>query len=296
MYGEILSAIFGAVILYCLNNNQQEQQRQQQHTRQHYQRRETKPHESIIIPNKSSNKVFRMHLRRELLTIHYAIYTLVHKLFLELKNNKPSNNYICSPYSILSIIVSVFHATTTQMIIYKNICSELGIKGIDLDVFSKIFQLLNQNKNIQMVNKTYIQERLLKFVLPDFNEKIKNYSPISPITNASEMNNFIAKSTNNNIKKFFSESIIKDSVIILLNIIYFKANWKYAFDTTDTKYKKFTHSDNTTGKVNMMYKKFKRNTVKYLEINNDQAVMLPYENDKLFLTVFCRPMICRIIT
>ena len=63
----------------------------------------------------------------------------------------------------------------------------------------------------------------------------------------------MAKETKDKIKDLIQpESLDEGTVLVLVNAIYFKADWKYQFDKTKTKEKDFYLEGSTPQKVPMM--------------------------------------------
>ncbi len=95
------------------------------------------------------------------------------------------------------------------------------------------------------------------------------------------INNWVADNTNNKIKKIIDE-ISPETVMILINAIYFKGNWKYKFDNSDTQSKRFYLADGTTKDVLMMQQEGNFN---YQTNDLFKAVELPYGDEKFSMVV-----------
>src|SRR6266498_4671618 len=102
--------------------------------------------------------------------------------------------------------------------------------------------------------------------LADF---INNYEPTR-----KEINNWVSKETNDKIKDLLSEgSLNSDTRMVLVNAIYFKADWLDQFDKDSTSDVPFHLLDGTTVDVPMMHQGM---NIPYLKGDGYQAVELAY--------------------
>ena len=67
-----------------------------------------------------------------------------------------------------------------------------------------------------------------------------------------------------------------ETIMDILNVIYFKGDWEMPFDHEYTRSEKFTNKNTSTTKVDMMYQAFK-NELKYYENDKYKAIALPYK-------------------
>ncbi len=95
------------------------------------------------------------------------------------------------------------------------------------------------------------------------------------------INKWVADNTNNKIKEIV-DYISPETVMYLINAIYFKGNWKYEFDSSDTESKPFYLAGGTTKDVLMMQQEGSFN---YLTNDLFKAVELPYGGEKFSMLV-----------
>lgn len=95
------------------------------------------------------------------------------------------------------------------------------------------------------------------------------------------INKWVADNTNNKIKEIV-DNISPETVMYLINAIYFKGNWKYKFDSSDTQSKPFYLACGTTKDVLMMQQEGSFN---YLTNDLFKAVELPYGGEKFSMVV-----------
>lgn len=100
---------------------------------------------------------------------------------------------------------------------------------------------------------------------------------------AKTINSWVSDATNGKIKEMVKPPIDPQTILFLLNAIYFKGQWTSKFDASNTKDKDFTTGDGSTKKVPMMSQSGK---FRYLENDSFQAIFLPYGAGKTGMYVF----------
>ena len=96
---------------------------------------------------------------------------------------------------------------------------------------------------------------------------------------AATINSWVENKTSGLITDFLPASAIKqDTALMLINAIYFKANWRTSFDSRSTKQDTFHVDQNTRTIVNMMYQENYFTYLRHPSLNC-QLVSLPYEDD-----------------
>ena len=155
---------------------------------------------------------------------------------------------------------------------FKNIMNSLiGLDPkVTLDIANSIWYRENFHveQNFIDVNKNYYNAEVnaLDFGAPQAKDII---------------NNWVAANTNNKIKKIIDE-LSTETVMILINAIYFKGNWKYKFEKDATDTKPFYLADGTTKNVLMMQQEGDFN---YLSTDLFTAVELPYGDEKFSMLI-----------
>lgn len=123
------------------------------------------------------------------------------------------------------------------------------------------------NKNMK-VNNQYISKinDMALISVEDFSNKTQ-------IVN--KVNNYINTNTKGMIKDVLKESSVDGTTILLLiNTIYFKANWLHRFNKSNTE--KMEFRGDTVQQIDTMYQKDKFN---YLENNKFQLLEMKYKNE-----------------
>ena len=102
---------------------------------------------------------------------------------------------------------------------------------------------------------------------------IKYEAAILPLVSVDQVNEWCSEKTHGKITKILDE--LDSAAMLLLNAVYFKADWKYPFNPSYTYTGKFTGSTETKDVRFMTQTK----NFNYYENNNVQVVELPYKND-----------------
>ena len=97
-----------------------------------------------------------------------------------------------------------------------------------------------------------------------------------------EINGWIRNKTNGKIDRMIDE-IDPQTVMFLINAIFFKGTWTTKFDASKTSEEDFNLSDNSTVKVDMMYV---QDTFSCYLGEDFQAVRLPYGRNKTSMYIF----------
>ena len=99
---------------------------------------------------------------------------------------------------------------------------------------------------------------------------------------ADTMNAWVADKTHGKIEEIIDPPISGDTVMFLINAIYFKGSWTYRFDKSDTAPGTF-HAPAGDRIVQMMHL---RGDLPYLETPDFRAVSLPYGHELYSMTIF----------
>lgn len=96
------------------------------------------------------------------------------------------------------------------------------------------------------------------------------------------INNWVKTQTKGKIASIIDQ-IPADAILYLVNAIYFKGSWQKQFEESATQKADFTLLDGSKKQVQMMNKYEK---MRYLKGSDFQAVMLPYNDNRLQMCVF----------
>jgi len=104
----------------------------------------------------------------------------------------------------------------------------------------------------------------------------------NPSGSAGIMNDWISEATKGRITNMVDPQILKDLVLLIVNTIYFKAQWQEQFDKTSTQEEPFHLLSGTDVTVPMMKI---THSFGYSEGEGWQAVSLPYKEWEISMTV-----------
>ncbi|XP_068108490.1 serine protease inhibitor A3K-like [Hyperolius riggenbachi] len=186
-----------------------------------------------------------------------------HNFFSHVANEYPKQNVICSPFSV-SVLFSMISAgakgqTQKEILegLYFNTSSNAEInvrKG-----YKHLIQILNQANSdsvLSIANALFAEESTT--FLEMFLKALKDYKveaiPIdfhTPAEAKNQINSYVEEKTNGMVKNLL-DSVDNKTVAVVLNTIYFKGKWKYAFDKKLTHDADFYVDNKTVVKVPMM--------------------------------------------
>ena len=230
-----------------------------------------------------------------------SVFHLSNKLFNSLvENDDYDSNVVLSPMSIhfaLSMLQRGAHGTTKQKIRqFMNLNEEL--EDVDIDTANRILlktyasKAKQFNESVELANLLVVDEELdinevfVKKLEEFYFSNIKEVDFSQPEESARLINNWVANKTENLIKEFLSpDAISDDSRLVLLNAIYFKANWMKSFNKFDTSSQVFDINQEKQLNVDMMNQ---QETFSFAE--NDkldcQVLDLPYEDENFSMLIF----------
>lgn len=201
-----------------------------------------------------------------------------------------TKNIFYSPYSIAAAFSIVANGATGQT--QKEILNALSSKSIDnLNADFKTFRdfveknyrsgtILNQSDLI-LVNKDYlgsgINAKFRKIVEGNYRAELDDANFENPSAEVERIRNWVSKTTNAFIPNY-EAAVDADTIIDILDVIYFKGRWENPFDSYKTWKSDFTNCDGSKSKVQMMSKTFDGSLAYYAD-EKYMAIALPYQNN-----------------
>jgi serine protease inhibitor len=178
-----------------------------------------------------------------------------------IESTPASRNIIISPLSIsyaLSMTLNGANGPTREAML-----EALRAKGISPDNINNSYKnlsgaLLNVDKrvNISIANSVWIENNFIvkksfTSILTDFYyAESRSFGVADPMA-PKQINSWIESKTNGLIKEMV-DKLNDNTVMLLINAIYFKGKWKSQFDPKNTVQKPFYKSDGTSSEVRMM--------------------------------------------
>ncbi|NXW44333.1 SPB10 protein, partial [Nyctiprogne leucopyga] len=161
--------------------------------------------------------------------------------------------------------------------------------------FKLLLTAINKPRNIYLLksaNRIYVEKTFP--LLPRYLQLSKNYYKTepqkvnfktAPEQSRKEINTWVEKQTEGKIKNLLgSRDVLNTTKLVLVNAIYFKAEWEVKFQAGKTDLQPFRLSKNKTKPVKMMYM---RDTfpVLIVETMNFKIIELPYVKRELSMFI-----------
>ncbi len=217
------------------------------------------------------------------------------KLLSELDKPKASKeNIVISPYSINAVLSMVLNGAGGTTLAETS--KYLGANPADVDAFNKsMLALMNElagadpEVELEVANATFIEKTFgfrKEFLLALRTYLLAKSTAVDFVNGSNDalqkINDWAKLSTNGRIPKIF-DSLPADTITVLLNATYFKANWVNPFKDADTSERPFKFADGSSAGVPTMMRGVESFT--YLETNAFQSVSLPYGNKRFSMYV-----------
>jgi serine protease inhibitor len=214
------------------------------------------------------------------------------KLLSQINRKDGSQNFLFSPASIGWCLAMVWNGA--QGSTRDEIATALETKGFnsaDMNQayaeWKKSWNAIDPKVQLEIANSIWARKGIA--LKPEFVEINKKYFDAETaeldFNNPSALttiNGWVKSKTRNKMDKIVDE-ISPDSVIFLINAIYFNGKWTKAFDAAKTKEEDFTIGSGSRKKLPMMHQ---RGSYEYLEQDEFQAVRLPYGSKRLSMEIF----------
>ena len=147
-----------------------------------------------------------------------------------------------------------------------------------------VLPALDQYTTVRLANGIWVAERFPIFAeyieacKKSFDAEAKNVPTFTDQKVIDDINHFAAQHTNNLIKKIIDPSMVDDNTVMaLVNALYFKAKWQDKFKETDTRKQTFTTLSGQQIQTDMMHR---TDEMIYGESEDYQLVELPYKGGK----------------
>lgn len=205
--------------------------------------------------------------------------------FSEAEPNKDGNVFI-SPTSLFMALSMVYNGA--DGVTKEEIAKVLQAEGIDVDELNQanaslmnLFHRSSKQVQLNIANSIWLNENYhfqTEFAQNNkdyYNAEIKEID-INDSQSPKMINNWVKEKTNGKIEEIVESPLDPDLVTVLINAIYFKGDWKYEFDKSQTEDRPFYLRDGATNSIPLMTLHEK---LAYMENENLQAVSLPYGNE-----------------
>ncbi|MBM2815092.1 MAG: Serpin family protein [Ignavibacteria bacterium] len=214
------------------------------------------------------------------------------KLFREVSNEEPGKNLFISPFSV-SVALGMANngaASTTRDAFIR----VLEQQGMNIEEINKSYQglqdvlpILDPNVRFDIANSCWyklgysFEQSFFDICAQYFYSSVTGLDFGNP-ESVKIINKWVSDKTAGKIPEVIDQ-INANSVLFLINALYFKASWTVEFDKKKTFTGGFKKVDNSTVSCSMM---FRDDSLMSLETSEFDAVELPYGNGAYSMILF----------
>ena len=215
------------------------------------------------------------------------------KLFELIQQSNPNNNIVISPYGVFSNLLLLYNGAggeTYEEI--KNVLNPSEPNYADPN-FGELYDILmNTSGNYELyianglfLNKNYeFKSSFINVANNYFLTETKNIDVTNSFGSSEMINNFISQNTNGLINNIISPSDINENtVLVIVNAIYFYGTWATKFNKGDTEPRNFYISPTDIVEVPTMV----ANDVSLKDgvFGNIRVIEIPYKGNNIAMVV-----------
>ncbi len=203
--------------------------------------------------------------------------------------NEQSENIILSPLSASMLLGMLMNGADGETL--AQIREMLGFEDAPIDEINDYYRqlidvlpaldqhtLLNLANGIWVVERFPLQADFVQACKQSFDAEAKNVPTFVDDNVLADINRFAATHTNNRIKDIINRRMVDDNTVMaLVNALYFKAKWQDKFQTSQTSKQKFTTLLGEQIQTDFMHR---TKEMRYSEGDDYQLVELPYKGGK----------------
>ncbi len=245
-----------------------------------------------VIPNqkpRNSERNRQLNLDTRLIE---ASHRFSFNLFDRIANQKTNKNIFISPLSISLALSMTYNGASGET--QNAMAKTLEVQGIaigEVNNFNRILQesLLSSDKGTEInianslwANKDFsLKQSFIDNTKTYYQAKLSNLN-FRDGNAATIINDWVKQQTKGKISKIIGETN-SNTVIILVNAIYFKSGWKKPFEKSNTKPKQFILDDGTKIQHPAMTQS---GFYRYLDTPQFQAIKIPYRSTRFSMDIF----------
>lgn len=203
--------------------------------------------------------------------------------------NEQSENIILSPLSASMLLGMLMNGADGETL--AQIREMLGFEDAPIDEINDYYRqlidvlpaldqhtLLNLANGIWVVERFPLQADFVQACKQSFDAEAKNVPTFVDDNVLADINRFAATHTNNRIKDIINRRMVDDNTVMaLVNALYFKAKWQDKFQTSQTSKQTFTTQLGNQTQTDFMHR---TKEMRYSEGDDYQLVELPYKGGK----------------
>ncbi|HHY04957.1 MAG TPA: serpin family protein [Thermoanaerobacterales bacterium] len=209
------------------------------------------------------------------------------------KTGQQGKNVFISPTSISLALSMTYNGADGRT--KAAMADALKFKDISLETLNEenlklrsVLQHADEDVTLEIANSIWARKGI-EFK-SDFMDRNKDYynSYIKALDFADPkttkiINGWVSKATHGKIDSIVDEKIDPQTVMFLINAIYFNGEWTEPFKAENTKKVPFTNQDGLETHVDMM---FQNGEYKYFKGDKFQALALPYGKERISMYIF----------
>ena len=212
-------------------------------------------------------------------------------LLTQVAANEEQENIVLSPLSASMLLGMLMNGADGETLAQIQAVTGFGAEASIDDINAYYLQLiqvlpdLDAYTNVGIANGIWVKEQFpvyeafMQACKQNFDAQAKNVPTFVDDKVLKDINDFAAQHTNDRIKEIINRSMVsEETMMVLLNALYFKALWKDKFDKNYTLQQTFTTLKDAKIQVDMMRLYDKRQL--YAETEDCQLVELPYKGDQ----------------
>ena len=213
------------------------------------------------------------------------------KLFPQIIQDQPDQNVFISPLSASMALGMAYNGAANQT--QTAMAEALELQGLTIPDVNASYQhvmalliLLDPKVQMNVANSIWyrqeytFEDTFLNTNRTFFDATVSGMDFNNPST-VDVINQWVENKTNGRIDGIVDQ-IDPQTVMFLINAIYFKGDWTYKFDEDDTQDESFSKPDGSSVTVKMMHQE---EDFDYFENDTFQAIDLPYGSGEFRMTV-----------
>ena len=204
--------------------------------------------------------------------LSYFNCTFQENIFTQINNDKSGKNVIISPLSIYQVLSLLSNGAKESTL--SEMLSVLGSTSLDElnDINYKILSKISSFSTIDIANAVMTRFKPLE----NFCSVADKYlAPMESLESVEQINEWCKEKTHGKIEKII-EQLSPETIMILLNAVYFKGEWLNQFDKYFTKKLPFYNLSKNEIKVDTM---LQIDHFRYFSNKEIQAIELPFQKD-----------------
>jgi len=216
------------------------------------------------------------------------------KMFYELAGAEPGENILISPASIITALAMTYNGADGET--REAMEKTLMLEGMSMEEVNEAFAdlltiLQNPDPKVELAVANSLWAREGIAFNEDFLKRNEDYFgaevaelDFNDAGAAEAINDWVKEKTRNKIDGIIDPPIKPETVLFLINAIYFKGEWSDPFDPDMTGNRDFNLPDGSVKEIPVM---IKNDDFRYLETDDFQAVSLPYgKNERVSMYIF----------